>query len=120
MRVTRKLLLGLAAASAAAVCLPTGAAQAQCEFSTLLPIPLVVTTFYYDDRSELPPVPGYIVGPSGTWIYEETNGTDSLQRGGTHWTTNGDPRYGIPGTGVELPGETEICVQSSTPDKLWF
>jgi hypothetical protein len=87
-------------------------AQAQCETSTLLPIPLGVTTFYYDDRSELPPVPGVIVGPSGTWIYEEGNGVESLQRGGTHWTTSV--------TGVEIPGETDPCVQSSTPDKIWL
>jgi hypothetical protein len=112
MRFPKKVVLGLAAAAAAVAALPANPAQAQCETSTLLEIPLGVTTFYYDDRSELPPVPGYIVGPSGTWIYEEQNGQASLQRGGTHWTTG----Y----TGVELPGETEICVQTSTPDKLWF
>jgi hypothetical protein len=88
-----------------------GTAQAQCETSTLLPIPLGVTTFYYDDRSELPPVPGVIVGPSGTWIYEEANGVESLQRGGKQWLLD------ALGQGDQ---DAEICIQSSSPDKLWL
>jgi hypothetical protein len=111
MRTSIRTLVGVSAAASALLALAAGPATAQCETSTLLPIPLGVTTFYYDDRSELPPVPGIAVGPSGTWIYEEANGSDSLQRGGTQWALT------AAGLGDQ---DAEICVQSSSPDKLWL
>jgi hypothetical protein len=71
-----------------------------------LQIALVVTTFYYDDRSELPPVPSYFWIPQTPWIYEEANAEAGLQRGGASWLL-GDQ-------------DVDICQESTTPDKLWL
>jgi hypothetical protein len=86
-------------------------ARAHCETSTLLPIPLGVTTFYYDDRSGFPPPqPEYSPLPQ-VWIYEEANGVDALQRGGEQWLLHAAGRGDL---------DPEICVESQTPDKLWY
>lgn len=99
------------AAAALVVLLPADVARAQCATTTFVRIDIPgLTTFYYDDRSELPPIPGVIVGPEGTWVYEEANDEPDLQRGG------GCDFGWCP---LELFGP-DICVESANPDRLWL
>ncbi len=57
------------------------------------------TTIYVDDR-------GYALG-YGVWVYEESNGEDGLQRGGSS---------------PYIPNDNEICIDDSAngPDALVF
>jgi hypothetical protein len=109
-RARRRVLRCSVAAAAMITLVPVSSARAQCETSTLLEISLVVTTFYYDDRSELPPVPDGWFGPQ-TWIYEEANGQDDLQRGGRQWLLDAAGHGDL---------DEDICQESTTPDKLWY
>lgn len=93
-----RFALGVAGAAFASTVLaaPASATHEPCHATTFMQIDVPgVATFYYDDRSDLPPVPGVIVGPDGTWLWQETNGEPGLQRG--------DP-----------------CDDSTNPDKLWL
>lgn len=80
-------------------------ASAQCETSTFIEIPAGVTTFYYEDRSEYPPVPG------NPRLYEETNGVSGIQRPPRPW-------WDV----LELTEPDDQCVEPPTdnPDKRWL
>jgi hypothetical protein len=84
--------------------IPIAAAQG-CSTRATFEIRVGQRTFYVDDRR-------WSDTSLEIWIYEESNDQLGLQRGGPHW----------------IAGETDLpdvlgpdaCVDSSTPDKLWF
>lgn len=74
----------LVCALALACALPASAGHLECHSTTTLTIGTGAAgsaTIYVDDRSQAPPMPGFM-GTNGTYIYAETNGKDGLQRGG--------------------------------------